>query len=163
MADSSFDIVSEINHQELNNALDQTRKELATRYDFKGIIAEIKLDDNQLTITVPDEYKFKALMEIIHSKMIRRGLDLNILGEQKTEPASGGSIRTIIKLIEGIDQESAKKINKLIREQLPKIKTVIQGDTIRVSSKSRDELQSVMQLLKANSGLNLPLQFINYR
>jgi len=163
MADSSFDIVSEINHQELNNALDQTRKELSTRYDFKGIIAEIKLDDNQLTITVPDEYKFKALMEIIHSKMIRRGLDLNILGEQKTEPASGGSIRTVIKLIEGIDQESAKKINKLIREQLPKIKTVIQGDTIRVSSKSRDELQSVMQLLKANSGLNLPLQFINYR
>ena len=163
MADSSFDIVSEINHQELNNALDQTRKELATRYDFKGIITEIKLDDNQLIITVPDEYKFKALMEIIHSKMIRRGLDLNILGEQKTEPASGGSIRTVIKLVEGIDQESAKKINKLIRDQLPKVKTVIQGDTIRVSSKSRDELQSVMQLLKANSDLNLPLQFINYR
>ena len=163
MADSSFDIVSEINYQELNNALDQTRKELATRYDFKDIIAEIKLEDNQLTITVPDEYKLKALMDIIHSKMIHRGLDLHILGEQKTEPASGGSIRTVIQLVEGINQESAKKINKLIREQLPKIKTVIQGDTIRVSSKSRDELQSVMQLLKDNSDLGLPLQFINYR
>jgi len=102
-------------------------------------------------------------MEIIHSKLIRRGLDLHILGEQKTEPASGGSIRTIIKLMEGIDQESAKKINKLIREQLPKIKTVIQGETIRVSSKSRDDLQSVMQLLKDNKDFDLPLQFINYR
>lgn len=163
MADSSFDIVSEINHQELNNALDQTRKELATRYDFKGIVTDIKLDEGQLTITVPDEYKFKALMEIIHSKLIRRGLDLCILGEQKTEPASGGSIRTTIKLIEGINQESAKKINKLIREQLPKIKTVIQGDTIRVSSKSRDDLQAIMQLLKNNPDINLSLQFINYR
>lgn len=163
MADASFDIVSEINYQELNNALDQVRKEIANRYDFKGVDVDIKLDDQHLILNVPDDYKLTALMEIIKSKMIRRGLDLNILGDQKKEAASGGSIRMTIILVEGIDQESAKKINKLIREELPKVKTVVQGATIRVSSKSRDELQYIIKLLKDNPNLKLPLQFTNYR
>lgn len=163
MANFSFDIVSEIDRQELVNAIDQVRKEIATRYDFKGIDIEIKLEDESLTLLVPDEYKLKALLEIIQSKILRRGLSLKILGEQKKEQASGGSLRVIIKLVAGIDQEKAKKINKIIREELPKIKTQIQGEAIRVVSGSKNELQIVMQLLKDNPNINLPLQFTNYR
>lgn len=163
MADFSFDIVSEINWQELNNALDQVRREIATRYDFKGIAVEIKIDDGQLVITAPDRYKFKALMEIIKSKLISRGLNLKILGEEKIENASGGNIRVIIKLIEGITQDQIKRINKIIREQMPRIKTTVQGMAIRVSSRSKNELQEIIQLLVNNPAINIPLQFVNYR
>lgn len=162
-ADFSFDITSEIDRQELNNALDQARKEIATRYDFKGVAVDIKLDEDKLTLTVPDEYKFKAVVDIIQSKLLRRGLDLRILGEQKQESASGGNLRVIIQLASGINQDQAKQINKIIREQMPKTKTVIQGDTIRVSSKNKDELQAVMRLLRDSSAFNIPLQFTNYR
>ena len=163
MANFSFDIVSEINQQELINALDQTRKEIATRYDFKGIDIDIKLEDKKLTLLVPDEYKLKALIEIIQSKMLRRGLSLKILGEKKQEKASGGALRVVIDLVEGIDKEKAKKINKLIKEAMPKIKTQIQGETIRVVSSSKNELQDVIQLLKDTPSLDTPLQFTNYR
>ncbi len=163
MANSSFDIVSEIDQQELVNALDQTRKEVVTRYDFKDIVVEIKHDDDKLILMTPDEFKYKAVMEIIQSKIIRRGLSLKILGERKQEKASGGNLRTTIQLVEGIDQDKAKKISKIIRETIPKIKTQIQGDAIRVISSSKDELQSVMQLLKDNPVIGIPLQFTNYR
>lgn len=163
MADFSFDIVSEIDQQELHNALDQARKEIATRYDFKDIPVEINSDQQQLTITTTDDYKFRAVMDIVKSKLIRRGLDLRILGEEKIEPAAGGKIRVIIPLIEGVAGDLAKKINKSIRDQLPKVKTTIQGATIRVSSKSKDELQSVMNLLKSDQQITIPLQFTNYR
>src|SRR4030042_4854701 len=104
----SFDIVSEIDWQELNNALDQTRKEIAARYDFKDVPVEIKVEDKQLVVLVPDEYKLRAVMDIIQSKLIRRGLGLRILGEEKRESASGGSLRSTVKLVEGIDAEYAK-------------------------------------------------------
>jgi uncharacterized protein YajQ (UPF0234 family) len=163
MANSSFDIVSEIDQQELVNALDQTRKEIATRYDFKDIAVEIKHDDGKLILMTPDEFKYKALMEIIQSKIIRRGLSLKILGEHKQEKASGGNLRTTIQLVGGIDQDKAKKISKIIRETMPKIKIQIQGDTIRVVSSSKDELQAIMTLIKDNPVVGIPLQFINYR
>lgn len=163
MADFSFDIVSEIDQQELHNALDQARKEIATRYDFKDIPVEINSDQQQLTITTTDDYKFRAVMDIVKSKLIRRGLDLRILGEEKIEPAAGGKMRVIIPLVEGVAGDLAKKINKSIRDQLPKVKTTIQGVAIRVSSKSKDELQSVMHLLKNDQQITIPLQFTNYR
>jgi len=163
MANFSFDIVSEIDQQELNNALDQTKKEIANRYDFKGIDIDIKLEDKNLILQVPDEYKLNALLEIIKSKMIRRGLSLKILGDQKQEKASGGSLRVTIKLVEGVDQEQAKKINKLIRDFAPKIKTQIQGEAVRVVSNSKNELQDIIQMLKTNESINIPLQFTNYR
>ncbi|MBU1083080.1 YajQ family cyclic di-GMP-binding protein [Patescibacteria group bacterium] len=163
MADFSFDIVSEIDRQELTNALDQVRKEITTRYDFKDVPVEIVNEKEQMVITTADDYKFKAVMEIIKSKFIRRGLSLGVLGEEKSEPASGGKMRITIKFVEGVDSEKAKQINKFIREKLPKVKTVIQGETIRVSSKSKDELQTVMDLLKNNQEIAIPLQFINYR
>lgn len=163
MADFSFDIVSEIDRQELTNALDQVRKEIATRYDFKDVPVEIVSDKEKLTITTSDEYKFKAVMDIIKSKLIRRGLSLGILGEEKSEPAASGKLRVTINFVEGVEAEKAKQINKLIREQMPKIKATIQGEAIRVSSKSKDELQAVMSLLTNNPQINIPLQFTNYR
>lgn len=159
----SFDIVSEIDRQELTNALDQTRREISTRYDFKDAQVEIKQEADELVMLAPTEFKFNAAMDIIKSKLIRRNLDLQILGEAKIEPASGGTVRVTVPLIEGISQDQAKLINKLIRDQLPKIKSTIQGEAIRVSSKSKDELQTVMNLLKNQPTLTLPLQFTNYR
>ena len=159
----SFDVVSKIDQQELANALDQTQREIVARYDFKNVLADIKTAEGALTIHTADEYKFAAIMEILKSKLIRRGIDLKILGEEKREDASGGTLRVTIKLVEGISGEYAKTINKLIRDKLPKVKSTIQGEELRVSSKSKDELQAVMQLLKSDPTVTLPLQFTNYR
>ena len=162
-AEFSFDIVSEINQQELANALDQARREIATRYDFKDLTIEIKLEKDRLIVSAPSDFKLTAVVDIIKSKLIRREVDLRILGEMKMEPASGGSVRATIPLVQGISQDIAKTINKLIRDTLPKIKSVIQGDTLRVSSKNKDELQTVMNLLRQAETVKIPLQFINYR
>jgi uncharacterized protein YajQ (UPF0234 family) len=162
-AEFSFDVVSEIDQQELTNALDQTRREIIGRYDFKGVFVEIKHEDNKLIINVPDEFKLNAVIDILKSKLVRRNIDLKILGEIKQEIASGGTIRATIPLVEGVSQDIAKLINKIIREEFPKIKSNIQGDSIRVSSKSKDELQLIMSLLKGHQLIDIPLQFINYR
>jgi len=162
-AEHSFDIVSEIDTQELANALDQTRKELAVRYDFKGINTEIKQEEQQLIILTADEYKLKAVRDILESKLLKRGLNLKILGEPKNEDATMGQIRSIVPLVAGISANKAKVINKLIREQFPKIKTIIQGETVRVIGRSLDELQTIMQLLKSSDKIDIPVQFINYR
>src|SRR3989344_7828784 len=117
MADEhSFDLVSKIDMQELSNALDQTRKEVAVRYDFRGVPTEIKQEDNQLVITTADDYKLKAVRDMLETKLLRRGLDLKILGEVKTEPASGGQIRAFIPLVSGISADKAKIVTKLIRD-----------------------------------------------
>lgn len=166
-SDYSFDIVSQINQQELANALDQVRREVSTRYDFKDVLVDIKVAEGALTIHTAGEYKFKAVLEIIKSKLIRRGLDLKILGEEsaswRREATTGGTLRVTIKLAEGISPDYAKTINKLIRDAHPKIRITIQGDAIRVSGESKDELQAVMQLLKTNPTVKIPLQFTNYR
>ena len=161
-SDHSFDIVSEIDGQELVNALDQTRKEIAVRYDFKDTPVEIKQEATQLVITTTDEYKLKAVRDVLDSKLLRRGLNLKILGEPKNEPATQGQIRSTIPLVAGISADKAKQINKLIRDTYPKVKTMIQGETIRVTNPSIDTLQAVMDLLNQAS-LDLPVQFINYR
>ncbi len=168
-SDHSFDIVSEIDGQELVNALDQTRKEIAVRYDFKDVPVEIKLEgDNPkgapsgLVITTADEYKLKAVRDVLDTKLLRRGLTLKILGEPKNEPATQGQVRSTVPLISGVSAERAKQINKLIRDRFPKVKTTIQGETIRVTNPSLDTLQQVLDLLK-NSNLDISLQFINYR
>jgi len=161
-SDHSFDIVSEINDQELANALDQTRRELSVRYDFKDVPVEIKQEEGRLIITTQDEYKLKAVRDILDTKLLRRGLSLKILGEAKNEPATRSQIRSTIPLLSGISAEQAKQINKLIRDRFPKVKTTIQGETIRVVSSSIDTLQGVLGLLK-DSSFAVPLQFINYR
>ena len=162
-AEYSFDVVSKIDQQELANALDQAKREIVARYDFKDVLAEFKVAEGVLTIHTADEYKLTAILDIIKSKLVRRGIDLKILGEEKREDAANATLRVTIKLVEGITGEYAKTINKLIRDKLPKVKSSIQGDELRVSSKSKDELQAVMQLLKSDPSIKLPLQFTNYR
>ncbi|MEZ4210509.1 MAG: YajQ family cyclic di-GMP-binding protein [Patescibacteria group bacterium] len=162
-SEHSFDIVSEIDRQELTNALDQARKELAVRYDFKDVTTDIKDEEKQLVITTADDYKLKAVMDIVESKILKRGLDLKILGTPKNEPASGGAVRSTIPLVAGISSEHAKVINKTVRDAFPKIKTQVQGEEVRVVSNSIDDLQGVMQLLKTSDKITIPLQFTNYR
>lgn len=164
--ESSFDIVSEFDIQEMNNAIDQTKREILTRYDFKGTDPQIDFDENKsgLILNVDSDYKLTALLDILESKMVKRGLSLKILDKSKpNEEASGGRVRKNIPFQKGLDQDKAKKITKLIREVYPKAKANIQGETIRVSSASRDELQGIMQLLRSDDKIDIPIQFNNYR
>jgi cyclic-di-GMP-binding protein len=162
MADSSFDVVSEFDQQELVNALDQVRREVATRFDFKGSKVEIDLGKDAITLHADDEYRAGSVKDLIQSKAVRRNLSLKIFEWGKLEPAAGGTVRQEIALKRGLTSEQAKEISKIIRDRFPKTKPNIQGDAVRVSAKSRDELQAVIGHLK---GLDYPvaLQFTNYR
>lgn len=164
--DSSFDITSDFDAQEMNNAVDQTKREVLTRYDFKGTNPQIDFDENKsgLILNVSDEYKLQAILDILDSKMIKRNLSLKILDKSATcEEASGGRIRKKILFKKGLTTDSAKPITKLIRESYPKAKASIQGDTVRVSSSSKDELQGVMNLLRTSGSIDIPLQFTNFK
>ena len=162
MADSSFDIVSKVDHQEAENALNQARKEVEQRYDFKGTDASIAWSGEQILIKANSEERAKAVLDVFQSKLIKRGISLKSL--DAGEPfASGKEYRIVSSLKDGISSENAKKISKIIRDEGPKgVKSQIQGDELRVQSKSRDDLQSVIALLKG-SDLDVDLQFINYR
>ncbi|MBD7956126.1 YajQ family cyclic di-GMP-binding protein [Microbacterium sp. Sa4CUA7] len=162
MADSSFDIVSKIDRQEADNALNQARKEVEQRYDFKGTDASIEWSGESILIKANSEDRAKAVLDVFQSKLIKRGISLKSLETGDPVP-SGREYRIVSTLKEGISQENAKKIGKLIRDEGPKsVKSQIQGDELRVQSKSRDDLQEVQRLLKA-ADLDVDLQFINYR
>ena len=163
MADSSFDIVSKIDHQEVDNALSQAARELAQRYDFKGTGAEIKwAGDKGIEISANAEERAKAVLEVFKEKLVKRSQSLKIL--DPSEPRqSGRETKISVALKEGITQEQAKKVGKLIRDDGPKgVKVQVQGDELRVSSKKRDDLQAVIALLKAED-FGVALQFDNYR
>ena len=159
---SSFDIVSKFDRQELKNAVDQAEREIRTRYDLKDTKTEIVLGDNDITITTESDYSLQAVKDVLESKVINRKLSLKILDYQTAEDASGARKRQQIKLREGISDELAKKISKQIRDQFKKVTPQIQGDTVRVQAKSRDDLQAVIQLLKGED-YPVALQFVNYR
>ena len=163
MADSSFDIVSKVDHQEAENALNQARKEVEQRYDFKGTDASIAWSGEQILIKANSEERAKAVLDVFQSKLIKRGISLKSL--DAGEPfASGKEYRIVSSLKDGISSENAKKISKIIRDEGPKsVKAQIQGDELRVTSKSRDDLQAVQALLREHSDLDVDLQFINYR
>jgi uncharacterized protein YajQ (UPF0234 family) len=162
MADSSFDIVSKIDRQEADNALQQARKEVEQRYDFKGTGASIEWSGEAILIKANSEERAKAVLDVFQTKLIKRGISLKSL-ESGEPTASGKEFRLTSTLKEGITQENAKKINKIIRDEGPKsVKSQIQGDELRVQSKSRDDLQEVIRVLKA-ADLDVDLQFINYR
>ncbi len=146
----------------MNNAVQQALKEIETRFDFKGSKSDIKLENDQLIVVSDSDFKLQSVVDILQSKMIKRGVPILNLDYGKIEPASGGTVRQVIKLRQGIDQENAKKINILIRDSKLKIKSQIQGEQLRITGKSKDDLQSVMALLKG-AGLPLELQFTNYR
>jgi uncharacterized protein YajQ (UPF0234 family) len=161
-AENSFDVVSQYDEQELANALDQTRREAATRYDLKDTKTEITQDKQGLTILTASEFTLKTVTDVLETKLVRRGLSLKILKPGKIEQAHGGMVRQTIELQRGISQELAKDISKLIRDQFPKVRSQIQGDAVRVFAKSRDDLQGVIAALKAKD-YPVPLQFENYR
>jgi len=162
MADSSFDIVSKVDHQEAENALNQARKEIEQRYDFKGTGASVEWSGESVLIKASTEERAKAVLDVFQSKLIKRGISLKSL--ESGEPfASGKEYRIVSTIKDGISSENAKKISKIIRDEGPKgVKSQIQGDELRVQSKSRDDLQEVQRLLKA-ADLEVDLQFVNYR
>ena len=158
----SFDVVSRFDRQELKNAVDQTRREIDTRYDLKGTKTELDLNDNDISINTESEMSLTAIRDILESKLIRRDLSLKILDYQEEETASGGRVRMTIKLKEGIPDDIAKSLSKQIREQNKKVTPQIQGDTLRVQAKSKDDLQDAIQLLKGED-VPVALQFVNFR
>ena len=162
MADSSFDIVSKIDRQEADNALNQARKEVEQRYDFKGTDASIEWSGAAILIKANSEERAKAILDVFQSKLIKRGISLKSL-ESGEPQASGKEYRITSTLKEGISSENAKKIGKIIRDEGPKgVKTQITGDEIRVSSKSRDDLQAVQARVKA-ADFEFAVQYVNYR
>ncbi|MCS7461824.1 YajQ family cyclic di-GMP-binding protein [Paenibacillus doosanensis] len=161
-SESSFDIVSKMDMQELNNAINQAEKEISTRFDFKNSKSSIALEKEELVIVSDDEFKLQNVLDILHSKMAKRGIALKNLEYGKVEGASSGTVRQRIKLKQGIDQDNAKKINILIRDSKLKVKSQIQGEQIRVTGKNKDDLQQIIQLLR-KADLPLELQFLNFR
>jgi uncharacterized protein YajQ (UPF0234 family) len=162
MADSSFDVVSDFDQQELVNALDQVRREVATRYDFKGSKVSLELSKADITLHADDEFRAGSVKDLLLTKAVRRGLSLKVFDFGKLEPAAGGTVRQRIGLQRGLTSEQAKEISKMVRDRFPKVKPTIQGDAVRVIGKSKDELQGVITHLR---GLDyaVALQFINYR
>ncbi len=162
-AENTFDIVSQFDEQELVNALDQTRREVETRYDLKDSKTQIEYEKKKrITITTASEFTLKSVRDVLDSKLVRRQLSLKILKPGKVEPAAGGTVRQVLELQEGITQDLAREITKMIRDQFPKVRPQIQGDAVRVAAKSRDDLQAVIAFLKAKE-FPVELQFINYR
>ena len=163
--DASFDIVSEFDKQELVNALDQVKRELTTRFDLKDSNSNIELmEDKAINITTNDEMKLKNIYDILQSKLVKRNLSLKILDPQKVENALGGNVKQEIKLKKGLSTELAKKIVAIIKDTKLKVQASIQGDSVRVTGKSRDDLQDVIKVMRSKEDeVDAPLQFTNYR
>lgn len=161
-SDCSFDIVSQFDEQELVNAIDQTRREVQTRFDLKDTKTEIVHSKDNITILTDSSLTLKNVRDILESKAIRRNLSLKIFKVGKEENAAGSKVRQVIQLQQGLTPELAKEISKYIRENYPKVKPQIQGDAVRVMAKSRDDLQGVIALLKQKD-YPVALQYINYR
>ncbi len=160
--DVSFDVVSDFDEQELRNALDQVRREVDQRFDFKAAHVEIEQTKTELVLVTDDEFRAGVVKDLIESKAIRRSLSLKIFDWGKVEPAGGNRVRQQIALRRGLPDDIAKRLSRLIREEFPKCKAQIQGDAVRVSGKSRDDLQRVITRLRELDE-PVPLQFENYR
>jgi uncharacterized protein YajQ (UPF0234 family) len=158
----TFDVVSQVDMQEIDNAVNQARKEVGQRYDFKGTNTEITLDKNEIRIVTCDDFKLKAVVEVLQSKVVRRQVPLKALSYATAEPASGSRVRQTITVQQGIATEKARQIVKLIKDAKLKVQAQIQADQVRVSGKNRDDLQRVIQLLKQQD-LDVALQFVNFR
>ena len=161
-AENSFDVVSQFDRQELVNAIDQAQREVHTRYDLKDTGSEIKLEKDSLQLASASEFTLTAVRDMLIQKAVRRNLSPKIFDFQKVEEASRGTVRQSAKLRQGIDQDLARTISKLIRDRAPKVRPQIQGDAVRVVGKNKDDLQAVIKLLR-DQDYEVPLQFINYR
>jgi len=158
----SFDIVCETDMQEMDNAVNQARKEIATRYDFKGSQSSIELGEHDITIKTDDDYKLQAIGEILRTKMTRRNLDAKCLDYGEAENASGSNKRQILTIKQGISQDLAKSIVKQIKQEKMKVQASIQGDQVRVTGKKRDDLQAAIAMIKGMKA-DRPLKFTNFR
>jgi len=161
----SFDVVSEFDKQELVNAVDQTKRDISQRFDLKNTNSDIELEaDKAITITTSDDMKLRNILDILQSKLVKRGLSIKILDPQPMENALGGNIRQVYKLKKGLTQELAKKISADIKNSKIKVQASIQGEQVRVSGKDKDDLQAVIKMLRENEDkYDVPLQFTNYR
>lgn len=160
--DCSFDVVSEVNMQEVDNAVNQAKKEIGTRYDFRGSKAEITLEGDTIKVIADDDYKLGAVIDVLKGKMVKRNVALKNLDYGKVEPASGATVRQIITIKKGISKEIGKDVVKAIKNMKLKVNAQIMDDQVRVSGKDKDDLQAVIQMLK-NQDLPVELQFVNFR
>lgn len=161
--DHSMDIVVNFDMQEMKNAVDQCKREALNRYDLKNSNIEIDLTDTEFKVNAENEFQIEAVHDILGRKMAGRNLSPRILDRQKIEEAGGMRVRQTMKLLKVLDMETSKTITRLLKENFPKAKSSIQGDTVRVSSKSIDDLQDIMTFLRARPEMKIPLQFTNYR
>jgi hypothetical protein len=163
MADSfSFDVVSDFDRQELVNTVDQVRRDVAQRYDLKDSATELTLEETSLTITTASDMTLEAVADVLRQKATKRNLSLKIFDFQPPQPVGGNRVQQLVKLRKGLSQELAKKLSKQVRDNVKKVTVAIQGDSLRVTGKNKDDLQQVIQLLRAED-LEVPLQFENYR
>jgi uncharacterized protein YajQ (UPF0234 family) len=162
MADPSFDVVSEVNLPEAQNAVAQAQKEIAQRYDLKGTSAGLELKECTLTLTADGDFALKAVNDLLQTKLARRGVSLKALDYGKVEPAAKGTLRQVVTIQQGIPSEKAKEIVKAVKDSKLKVQVAIQGEQLRVSGKKKDDLQAVMALLRG-ADFGLPLQFTNFR
>ena len=160
--DVSFDIVSKLEMQEVDNAIHQATKEIETRFDFKGSKSSIERSGETLTLSSDDEYKLSQVLDVLQSKLVKRDVSLKSLKPGKVEPASGGTVRQVFTLQQGIDQDAAKSVTKLIHDAKLKVQASIQGDKLRITGKKRDDLQEAIAFLK-KAEFPLALQFNNFR
>lgn len=161
--DYSFDVVCRTDLQEVNNAVNQASKEIATRYDFKGSKSKITInEENQIILIGDDDFKLKLVREILNGKLVKRGVSLKNVTEQKKESAAGGTVRQVLELKNGISSEMAKKIVKLVKNSKIKVQAKINSDEVRISGRDKDNLQECISFLK-NQDLDIDLQFVNYR
>ncbi|MBF1761219.1 MAG: YajQ family cyclic di-GMP-binding protein [Veillonella sp.] len=160
--DCSFDVVSEVDMQEVDNAVNQAIKEIGTRYDFRGSKSEISLEGDTIKLIGDDEYKLGAVVDVLKGKMVKRNVSIKNLEFGKVEAASGATVRQLVTIKKGISQENAKKVTKAIKDMKIKVQASIQGDQVRVSGKDKDDLQAVIQMLK-NLDVPVELQFTNFR
>lgn len=163
--DCSFDVVSEFDKQELTNAVDQTKRDINSRFDLKNSNSTVDLEaDKTITITTNDAMKLKNIVDILQSKMVKRNLSIKILDPQNVENALGGNVKQVFNLKKGLSQELAKKITAEIKNSKLKVQASIQGEQIRVTGKNKDDLQDVIKLLRNKEDeFEIPLQFVNYR
>ena len=160
--DNSFDVVSQVNMQEVSNVVDQATRELRTRFDFKGSKSDISYDGETITLIGDDEFKLKSLIDILESKMVKREVDLKALRYGKMEPAAKDTLRQRVTFVQGLDKDKTKVITKMVKESKLKVQANIQGEQVRISGKNRDDLQLIMQKIK-DYEFDIPIQFVNYR
>lgn len=160
--ESSFDVVSRADINEVRNAVNMAQKEIATRYDFKKSVSAITLEDEALVLVSDDDGKLKQVVDVLEERLVRRKVPLKALQYGKVEEALGGTVRQRVPIAQGIPDDKIKAMNKLLRQRFKKVKSQIQGDTLRVSSASKDELQAAMAAL-SEEDWGIPLQFVNYR